>query len=259
MVSVPGNIASITKRHGILTTVDSFNNEHSVAFLASKVYLHGKRFSSSKMLSTQLSVDDMVFFDAIPCIPEEEKDNCGYFATCVFLGKRPRLAIPMETITSDFCSNSLLQAMQKTSQGGTNADSEKMQESKLTQFGQSASKRTNYKLQLLKMINLHTSNPRTLFSNGYGYIFDILNDEFGVILGCFKTNVFQTILFHRKNAFLFKTSLARAKLTEIFVEGDRMRFVAVGAPPNFITDWIAVQVGVAASPSENIDTRSFVR
>lgn len=62
-------------------------------------------------------------------------------------------------------------------------------------------------------------NPKTVFAQSTGIVMDIINEEYGVILGEFEQNNFQTILFHRSNAFLFKTKLADSKLTEIFMEG----------------------------------------
>lgn len=63
------------------------------------------------------------------------------------------------------------------------------------------------------------SNPESLFVCGRGIVVDIINDEFGVLLGEFGINHFQTILFHRRSVFIDKFCLTAVNLVEIFTNG----------------------------------------
>jgi hypothetical protein len=63
--------------------------EHSVLFLASKLFLSGKRLSSKQNLQSRLTVEDNVRFDAVPCEQSENDSSCSWFATVVWKGKKP--------------------------------------------------------------------------------------------------------------------------------------------------------------------------
>lgn len=193
LVNISGCIRDIQKRHGVLYTD---HNSEMVYFLASKYYIDGKRLSSSRSLNEVLQVNDIVFFDAIPCIPEENEFLCNWFAILVFRGKRPD------------------------------------------------EKPKPQKSYIYDCIGRCTNEARTVFFFGTGTIINIFNEDLGLILGQFRVNQFQTVLFHRKNAFLFKICLANVDLNQIFVEGDSVNFIAVGAPEGFVTDWVAIQVSV---------------
>ncbi|XP_043282174.1 uncharacterized protein [Venturia canescens] len=249
LFSVSCSVESVKKRHAVMTSFDTSNNEQKIELLASKFYVQGKRFPTSKSLSSALNVDDKLFSDAVPCIEEASRFDCKWFATCAFLGKRPRLPKPSD-IFNTFCASYFSDDTQPLLDRGWIGDNDESSADVFDQIGHHAEMKSRFKSQLPKLITLYTRNPCTLFTSGYGFILDVLNDEYAILLGCFKLNVFQTILFHRGSAFLFKSSLARSKLTEIFVEGDRLRFIAVGAPVNFLTDWIAVQVSAADSIPE---------
>ena len=70
LMNTAGKVYEIQRRHGVLLT----ERGERISFLASKFYLDGKRFPSSKTLLNVLDIDDMVYFDTIPCFPEEN-DN----------------------------------------------------------------------------------------------------------------------------------------------------------------------------------------
>lgn len=74
---------------------------------------------------------------------------------------------------------------------------------------------SNMIFYLFKNIN----NPNTLFVCGRGIVVDIINDEFGVMLGEFSINCFQTIIFHRRSTFIDKLCLSMVDLAEIFTNG----------------------------------------
>ncbi|XP_012250866.2 uncharacterized protein LOC105683091 [Athalia rosae] len=286
IMNVAGTIIDLKQRHGTLLMTDLLGTEYRVHFLASKVYLFGKRVSSSKPLSSQLHIDDQVYFDAIPCFPEENRHNCNWFATCVHKGKKPEklsyyvqnkvdskdLLTAVEA-DDNLVGNEVLDNFSTINGSPTHCQQQEIDilENAVKQTGNSneefqspeifgvsdmefLTEETSSKhiephprlsakmLQELKMV---TNNPRAVFATTEGFILEILNEEYGVILGEFKRNIFQTILFHRSNAFLFGMSLANTKLTEIFIDGDRVRFIAVDAPKQFVCDWIAIQVSVA--------------
>jgi hypothetical protein len=63
--------------------------EHSILFLASKLFLFGKRLNTKQNLQTTLTVEDKVQFDAVPCEQSENDSFCPWFATLVWKGKKP--------------------------------------------------------------------------------------------------------------------------------------------------------------------------
>ncbi|XP_046738547.1 uncharacterized protein LOC124406912 isoform X2 [Diprion similis] len=89
IMNVAGTVTDLKQRHGMLVMTDLLENEYRVHFLASKVYIYGKRLPASKPLSSHLHIEDKVYFDAIPCFPEENNQRCNWFATCVVIGKKP--------------------------------------------------------------------------------------------------------------------------------------------------------------------------
>lgn len=208
---ISGIICNLNKDHGVLITNDVAGVEYKVYFMVNKFYNHGKRLNINQTLEDILNINDSVFFDAIPCIPEENEYNCKWYATCVFKGKRPTvLNILPEPSTGDAASD-----------------------------------------QVLRIIDNCFTNPRIMFVIGKGILMNALNDDFGVILAEFQYNIFKEVLFHRKNASLFKMCLANYRLPEILKRGDRMKFIAVGAPPGFFVEWIAIQVSVCESGEYN--------
>ncbi|XP_015592817.1 uncharacterized protein LOC107266644 isoform X2 [Cephus cinctus] len=200
MTNVLGEVTKLKKRHGTLTMEDNAGRERKVHFLASKFYVRGKRFPGSKVLSSELSLDDKVFFDAIPCMPEENEENCEWFATCVFKGQRPQCKDD-EKLNDNILGNLVPQ---------TSSD-------RIMKSGAC----------LAEIVKLYINDPRNVFVSGAGVVLDIFNDDYGIILGEFQRNLCETIVFHRRNAFLFKMSLAHSKLGETFMEGYRKRSTQV--------------------------------
>ncbi|GLG99067.1 hypothetical protein R5R35_012193 [Gryllus longicercus] len=85
-----GKVQKLQNRLGVLCFRDHNETEHLVLFLASKCFIRGKRINAKQSLSTVLSEEDMLLFDAVPCIPEENEFGCDWFATFVWLqGPRP--------------------------------------------------------------------------------------------------------------------------------------------------------------------------
>ena len=89
LVNISGLVKDVQKRHGVISTEYHSEKDSTIYFLASKFYLDGKRLQSSRALTDVLKVDDIVYFDAIPCIPDESHVHSKWFAILVFKGKRP--------------------------------------------------------------------------------------------------------------------------------------------------------------------------
>ncbi|XP_015117008.1 uncharacterized protein LOC107041120 [Diachasma alloeum] len=215
---VLGKVKKLGGRHGIISVFDGTKYTHDILFLASRFYVDGKRFPAGKTLTAGLHEGESVFVDAIPCIPEENDECCSWFATCVFKGRRPKI------IHDNGHDNG-----HKVHRG---------------EIGHQVEETDSFRSQYLEFVNLYVYNPHTVYVTGAGTILRILDEEFGIIIGEFKKNVFQTVLFHRKHFFMFGTNLVPYDIRALLYEEDRVKFVVVGAPPGFATEWIAVQVSI---------------
>lgn len=89
-------------------------------------------------------------------------------------------------------------------------------------------------------------NPHSQFIRGKGQIMQVLSEEYGIALGAVneKQTHWQSILFHRSCASLFKHSLAKTDLQQVFKEGDKIRFIAASAPKGFSAQWVASHISV---------------
>lgn len=63
-------------------------------------------------------------------------------------------------------------------------------------------------------------SPHTVFIMGRGEVLRILDEEFGIIMGEIKKNVFQTIFFHRKQFFMTGMSLSDCDIRALLCEGN---------------------------------------
>lgn len=84
---ISGRISNIDKNHGVLITTDITGGEYKVYFLTSNFYCNGEKVDAPHRM-----INEIIFFDAVPCIPEENEYNCKWYATCVFQGKRPTIS-----------------------------------------------------------------------------------------------------------------------------------------------------------------------
>ncbi|KAJ1524361.1 hypothetical protein ONE63_010863 [Megalurothrips usitatus] len=98
----------------------------------------------------------------------------------------------------------------------------------------------------LAQIKTIIKNPKSQFIRGKGQIMQILNDSYGIALGAVnkKQTHWQSILFHRSCASLFKFSLADTDLRQVFKEGDKIRFIAASAPKGLSAQWIASHISI---------------
>ncbi|XP_046824242.1 uncharacterized protein LOC124426527 [Vespa crabro] len=200
---ISGRISNIDKDHGVLITTDTTGIEYKIYFLTNNFYYHGKKLDVSQIILNEINSTN-IFFDAIPCIPEENEYNCEWYATCVFKGKRPIINnILSEPSISDFRIKEILQIIENS-----------------------------------------FINPQSVFLIGKGILLNTMNNDFGLILGEFQYNIFKEILFHKNNTYVFKMCLDKYGLSDLLKRGDRMKFIAVGAPPGFFVEWIAIQVSI---------------
>lgn len=200
-----GIVSEVSHRQGVITYSDANDQEHNILFLASKLFLFGKRLNTKQNLQSSLAVDDKVQFDAVPCEQSENDNYCPWFATAVWKGKKPN---------TEYDSPVILGAEPRSPTAE---------------------------------IKYLATNPKSVFVRGQGQILHILNAEFGIALAAMKHNRWESILFHRSACFLFKLNLGTHDLTKIFKEGDRISFIAAGAPKHLVAQWVASQVTVYVS------------
>ncbi|XP_046660041.1 uncharacterized protein LOC124353983 [Homalodisca vitripennis] len=206
-----GQIVQIARRQGILSyCVDG--RDENVLFLASKVFVAGKRVSAKVNLPQLPGFEEgrSLLFDAVPCDPADNDGNCCWFATVVWKGWKPVMEYD---------------------------DARNVRNSKAAQLPQ------------LTEIKLITSNPHLLFLRGEGQVMKIINAEYGLALGAIKKNVWESVMFHRSHVLLFDRNLANEDLTTVFKEGDKLRIVAASAPKKLGVRWVASQVRVLIDPS----------
>ncbi|KAK3913718.1 Aspartate carbamoyltransferase [Frankliniella fusca] len=98
----------------------------------------------------------------------------------------------------------------------------------------------------LAQIKTVIRNPKSQFIRGKGQIMHILNEDYGIALGAvnLKQTHWQSILFHRSCASIFKHSLSATDLRQVFKEGDKIRFIAAVAPKGFSAQWVASHISI---------------
>lgn len=98
----------------------------------------------------------------------------------------------------------------------------------------------------LGQIKMIIKNPKSNFIRGKGQIMHILSEEYGIALGAVNKQQthWQSILFHRSCASLFKYNLSKVDLQQVFKEGDKIRFIAALAPKGFSAQWVASHIGI---------------
>lgn len=112
----------------------------------------------------------------------------------------------------------------------------------------------------LATIKTIIQNPKSQFMRGKGQILRILNYEYGVALGVVNNqgNHWQSILFHRSNASLFKYKLKTTDLQQVLKKGDKIRFIAAAAPAGFSTQWVASFIGIdVCGPAKSLVDESI--
>lgn len=146
-------VANVKKRHAVITAFHNLN-EQRIELLASKFYINGKRFPTSRSLCGALNIGDEMFCDAVPCIKEESRFDCKWFATCAFQGKRPRLPKPSDVFNT-FCTNYVSENMQNMLERGwiVNDDGETHGNDSNQQVQQTKIN-SQFKSQLPHLINL---------------------------------------------------------------------------------------------------------
>lgn len=116
MQYISGRIFTLDEKHGVLVTNDITGKEYKVYFLTSNFFYHGKKLDLSQSSLNEISLTDVIFFDAVPCIPEENEYNCEWYATCVFKGKRPNMNnIVPEPLIDDLGTEEILQIIENVS------------------------------------------------------------------------------------------------------------------------------------------------
>jgi hypothetical protein len=211
LYNCPGTIQEVNKRQGVLSY--NINGvEENILFLASKMFLSGKRVSAKANLNQLHGIEEgrTIMFDAVPCDPNDNDGRCSWFATVVWKGRKPVM---------------------------------EYDDARNVRNKQSAT------LPQVSEIKLITSNPHSLFLRSEGQIIKIINAEYGLAFGSIKKNRWESVLFHRSAVTLFDRSLANEDLTTIFEEGDKIRLVAAAARQKMGVSWVASKIRVLIDPS----------
>ncbi|XP_054273553.1 uncharacterized protein LOC128993590 [Macrosteles quadrilineatus] len=205
-----GTIQEVKKRQGILSY--SINGvEENILFLASKMFMSGKRVSAKANLNQLHGIEEgrTIMFDAVPCDPADNDGRCKWFATVVWKGRKPVMEYD---------------------------DVRNVRNKKQA-------------LPQLSDIKSITSNPHSLFLRSEGMVIRAINSEYALAFGSIKKNRWEPVLFHRSAVTLFDLSLAEEDLTTIFQKGDRICFVAAATPPMMTVRWVASKVRPCIDPS----------
>ncbi|XP_034235797.1 uncharacterized protein LOC117642083 isoform X2 [Thrips palmi] len=98
----------------------------------------------------------------------------------------------------------------------------------------------------LAQIKMIVKNPKSHFIRGKGQIMQILSEGYGIALGAVNKQQthWQSILFHRSCASLFKYNLGKVDIRKVFKEGDKVRFIAAAAPKGFSAQWVASHISI---------------
>ncbi|XP_015185407.1 PREDICTED: uncharacterized protein LOC107071170 isoform X1 [Polistes dominula] len=91
MVNIPGRIINLDDKEGFLNPIECDDQPLKVFFTLNESYFHGTKLSTQPELLAKLNTNTILYFDALPCLPKENKYNCEWRATCVYVGKRPSL------------------------------------------------------------------------------------------------------------------------------------------------------------------------
>ncbi|CAG0888829.1 unnamed protein product [Darwinula stevensoni] len=221
--SMTGMVAELAPRKGVIT-FETIAGSERVFFLASKVYLYGKRLPTKQHLSGFLHEGDIVQFDASPMLEgmqNMEDESCTWFAKLVWKGKRPLSFVAPET-------KILIQDPNR--RGADESESE-------SDSDELRPDRTTTSLSFLFSSNKWGSRP----AEGYGIV-QAANSELGILLFQLTERLYETVLFRRRDAFLFDQRLAGKNLAEVFRPGYRVSFEAVKAPLDHPCKWIATKV-----------------
>lgn len=99
MLNRVGLISQVDKRQAIITYTDEFDNQHDVLLLGSKMFISGKRINSKTHLSSIVTINDKVYFDAVPVDAEENDKRFSWFATIGWKNVKP--SVDYETAVSE--------------------------------------------------------------------------------------------------------------------------------------------------------------
>lgn len=91
MMNRVGLVSQVDKRQGVISMTDEYDCQHDVLFLASKMYISGKRVNVKQALCNILSVNDKVYFDAVPVDTEENDNRFAWFATVAWKYIKPNI------------------------------------------------------------------------------------------------------------------------------------------------------------------------
>ncbi|KAK3925385.1 Enoyl-CoA hydratase, mitochondrial [Frankliniella fusca] len=91
MINRVGLVSQVDKRQAILTYTDDLDNQHDVLLLGSKMFISGKRVKAKQHLNKVITLNDKVYFDAVPVDAEENDKRFSWFATVGWKNIKPSI------------------------------------------------------------------------------------------------------------------------------------------------------------------------
>ncbi|XP_063220251.1 uncharacterized protein LOC134529767 [Bacillus rossius redtenbacheri] len=201
-----GRVDHLNDRNGAIECYDNSGATSLVFFCASKFYIHGSNFDANGKLNQVLDGNDLLHFDAIPCIPLNNITCSEWNATLVWIGRRPRVKeinCPTEVNFREFIQG--------------------------------------YKF---RWFIRQLCNANALYVKAEGRVMFLINHEFGVALLMIRPNVLQTALFHRNDTFSCGRNMRDCDLRKVLKEGDALRFIGVQAPKGVLTRFVAYKIHI---------------
>ncbi|XP_076057586.1 uncharacterized protein LOC143035039 isoform X2 [Oratosquilla oratoria] len=219
-----GYISEIDRKKGVIL-FDNDDREEQVFFMGSKFYSYGKRCNKPN-LAEFLSENDPVQFDAQRCEPSKINKMSGVHYSFINPSQY------YDDLTADDSASNI------GAVGGHDIELDDFP-SLVANSGVSHGDKGYEASKITRQ--------------GQGTVVMLLNEECGVALWMLKQNRWETVFFHRKNAFLDDVGLNQFDLHESLTEGTPLEIVAVPAVPQFPCRWIAHKA-IAHVPNTSLES-----
>ncbi|XP_045114340.1 uncharacterized protein LOC123506363 isoform X1 [Portunus trituberculatus] len=230
VINRSGYISEVDPGKGVIL-FDFHEEENRVFFMRSKFFLFGKRLTGKRSLQEFLSENDPLQFDAEMCEPSDENYNCNWFATLVWKGKRP-IGMGLGGLlgyTGGATSDPGMEEIASTLSGVTPSSYDEFPTLSLPPG-------------LIDKQGYKAFEVNNNLREGHGNVLKLFNEESGLALWMVRCNTWETVFFHRRNAFLDTVSLRNFDIQESFSEGTSLEISAVPALAEFPCRWIARRV-----------------
>lgn len=227
VVNQQGRVQDLETGKGVLE-FEFFDRFETVCFIRSKFFSFGHRVTSKHPLSNFLNEDDMVQFDAMRCQLSVENKHCNWFARIVWKGKKPAShGISYSETGGGHVTHSTVV-------------SEETNEEEDEEEGTAPSVGATFKSARDNLYKRYEAGgtPR----DGPGRVVSLLSEEAGAALWMTAPNCWETVFFHRTNAFIDDMCLNKYNLQESYRQETLLHITAVPAVSDFPCKWIARKV-----------------